>query len=93
MKVEKSEKMRGMCGETCDWDRERDMYLLFSYWKMSKDLAMVFLLKDVNASDWERGKRVERKKVKNAAVSMSEKIRKHLLFLDSFIWSHSFYII
>ena len=31
---EKSEKMRGMCGETCDWDRERHIFI-------------VFLLKDV----------------------------------------------
>ena len=31
---EKSEKMRGTCGETCDWDRERHIFI-------------VFLLKDV----------------------------------------------
>ena len=31
---EKSEKMRGTCGEMCDWDRERRVFI-------------VFLLKDV----------------------------------------------
>ena len=31
---EKSEKMRGTCGEMCDWDRERHVFI-------------VFLLKDV----------------------------------------------
>ena len=90
---EKSEKMRGMCGETCDWDRERHVFIVFLL-KDVRRLSNGFLIKRCECQ-WLRERETcgEEKKVKNAAVSISEKIRKHLFFLDSFIWSHSFYII
>ena len=85
---EKSEKMR----EMCDWDRERHVFIVFLL-KDVKRLSSNFLLERCECQ-WlrERETRGEEKS-KNVAVSMSEKIRKHLFFLDSFIWSYSFYII
>ena len=40
---EKSEKMRGTCGETCDWDRERCVFIVFLL-KDVKRLSNSFLI-------------------------------------------------
>ena len=74
---EKSEKMRGMCGEKCDWDRERRVFIVFLL-KDVKRLSNSFLIERCECQWlWERETCGE-EKVKNAAIPMSEKIRKHL---------------
>ena len=40
---EKSEKMRGTCGELCDWDRERRVFIVFLL-KDVKRLSNSFLI-------------------------------------------------
>ena len=76
---EKSEKMRGMCGENCDWDRERHVFIVFLL-KDVKRLSNNFLIERCECQWLREGEREREtcgeEKVKNAAVLMSDKIRK-----------------